>query len=475
MIKTVNLNVVNNQYINEQNLQNGVLKPSFVDTHNTELSNYEVGQAILNRNNISFRNLATPIDVTDKYNKKTEGKDHLDLPNIHVYEYPDTNLQVIFDENQNIPKGVNLLEARLFFSKSQTNNSPLKDKIIYNILQEQLNKKLDDVQLQENNSGMFTVHTKTNEINNISNINQIINNLELSNEELINAKKSLIKEIESNKFKSFAQDFLIIDTNAKLKNTNELIKDIDNITLPELKQYYKNSIANTEAQYFLTVNAKDINKKELLKDINSDINNKYIKHSDKEPIQKYFYNDKLKIIKNNNIGISNGNIIAMYPYEEKVFKDNLTAFFTDLILVFLFQPCIQEESGPEALHPPISLNKNDKKYVYHNLSFNLSEAEFINSTPQKALEIQKNLFKTINDTDIEFNLKNIKKYFKESLNRDTNLQYKENDTNFDLYDYGYNIFQIYEIIDAIDVDDIKKHIQKYLIEQLPIMKMNIQG
>ena len=174
MIKTVNLNVVNNQYINKQNLQNGVLKPSFADTHNTELSNYEVGQAILNRNNISFRNLATPIDVTDKYNKKIEGKDHLDLPNIHVYEYPDTNLQVIFDENQNIPKGVNLLEARLFFSKSQTNNSPLKDKIIYNILQEQLNKKLDDVQLQENNSSMFTVHTKTNEINNISNINQII-------------------------------------------------------------------------------------------------------------------------------------------------------------------------------------------------------------------------------------------------------------------------------------------------------------
>ena len=231
-------------------MQNGISKPLFANTNNVELSNYEVGQAILNRNNISFRNLTTPIDVTDKYNKKTEGKDHLDLPNIHVYEYPDTNLQVIIDENQNIPKRTNLLEARLFFSKSQINNSPLKDKIIYNILQEQLNKKLNDVLLQENNSGMFTVHIKTNEINDISNINQIINHLELSNEELINAKKNIIKEIESNKFKSLTQDFSIIDTSAKLKNTNELIKDIDNITLTELKQYYKNSIANAEAQYF---------------------------------------------------------------------------------------------------------------------------------------------------------------------------------------------------------------------------------
>ena len=38
-------------------------------------------------------------DIENKKNaealkEKIEGKDHLDLPNIHVYEYPDTNLQV---------------------------------------------------------------------------------------------------------------------------------------------------------------------------------------------------------------------------------------------------------------------------------------------------------------------------------------------------------------------------------------------
>ena len=71
------------------------------NNNQTELANYEVGQAILNRNNISFRNLSQPIEVTDKYNKKIEGKDHLDLPNIHVYEYPDTNLQVIVNTQEN--------------------------------------------------------------------------------------------------------------------------------------------------------------------------------------------------------------------------------------------------------------------------------------------------------------------------------------------------------------------------------------
>ena len=131
----VSFNVVNNQYLNKKTQKGEKLNNSLPQT--SELSNYEVGQAILNRNNISFRNLATPIDVTDKYNKKTEGKDHLDLPNIHMYEYPDTNLQVILDENHNIPHNSNLLEAHLYFSKPQRDNSPLINKIICNILQKQ--------------------------------------------------------------------------------------------------------------------------------------------------------------------------------------------------------------------------------------------------------------------------------------------------------------------------------------------------
>ena len=65
-------------------------KPASISTPSFELSDYKIGQAILARNNISFRNLAAPIEVTDKYNKKIEGKDHLDLPNVHIYKYPDT-------------------------------------------------------------------------------------------------------------------------------------------------------------------------------------------------------------------------------------------------------------------------------------------------------------------------------------------------------------------------------------------------
>ena len=443
------------------------------NNNQTELANYEVSRAILNRNSISFRNLSQPIEVTDKYNKKIEGKDHLDLPNIHMYEYPDTNLQVILDENHNIPHNSNLLEAHLYFSKPQRDNSPLINKIICNILQEQLNNKVENTSLKENNSGLFTIHTKSNNINNISKINQIINDFEVSDKELENAKTNLLNEINSKDFKNLTQEFAIIDSSIKLKSIKELTNDINKLSLDELKEYYKKSTENTEARYFLTVNARDINKKDLLKNINSNINNKYVKHPDIKKTQNYFYNDKLKIIKNNDIETSSNNIITMYPYEDKDMKDSIVALFTDLILIFLLPPYHQEESGTEILSKPISFN-NDTKYVYHNLYFNFPKAEFINLTPENALDIQKNLFKMINNTNFEVTLNDIKKYYKEDLNEYINLKYQENDTNLKLFDYGYDIFQIYELINSVNVDDIKNHIQKYLIEQPPIIKTNTQ-
>lgn len=104
-----------------------------------QLSGYNVGGAILARNNITFRNLATPIEVTDKYNKKIEGKDHLDLPNIHVYEYQDTNLQVIVnaDENIDMLEGGELSAPKysiIIENNNYDRHDLLKEKLLYFIL-----------------------------------------------------------------------------------------------------------------------------------------------------------------------------------------------------------------------------------------------------------------------------------------------------------------------------------------------------
>lgn len=95
------INISQNHQLRNANFQQDVEDIESSGKKSYELSGYKAGRAMFAQNNVSFKNLATPIEVTDKYNKKIEGKDHLDLPNIHVYEYPDTNLQVIVNEISN--------------------------------------------------------------------------------------------------------------------------------------------------------------------------------------------------------------------------------------------------------------------------------------------------------------------------------------------------------------------------------------
>jgi len=40
-------------------------------------------------------------------NKKVEGKSHLDLPNLKVYDYPDTNLRVFVNSVSDNSDGMN--------------------------------------------------------------------------------------------------------------------------------------------------------------------------------------------------------------------------------------------------------------------------------------------------------------------------------------------------------------------------------
>ena len=116
-----------------------------------ELSNYDVGQAILNRNKISFRKIQKPIEVTEKYNKRIEGKDHLDLPNIHVYEYPDANLQVFVNADDKIKATENNeLETPKYSIIIENNNYEKHDLLKEKLLCFLLNKNNTNVRNNKN-------------------------------------------------------------------------------------------------------------------------------------------------------------------------------------------------------------------------------------------------------------------------------------------------------------------------------------
>ena len=122
--------------------------------------NYKVGQAFAGMSGITFKNLAKPVEVTNLYNKKVEGKDHLDLPNIHVYEFPDTNLQVFIDENPNMAKDSNEAEVRFFLGKSSIKGSALNNRIIMEVLKSKLAATIENADLYKNNSGFYTICTR---------------------------------------------------------------------------------------------------------------------------------------------------------------------------------------------------------------------------------------------------------------------------------------------------------------------------
>lgn len=227
------------------------------NNNQTELSNYEVGQAILNRNNISFRNLSQPIEVTDRYNKKIEGKDHLDLPNIHMYEYPDTNLIAVINIDNNIDTNDNdfLKQPQIIMQiidNTQTDkNNKLEKQIIKQIIEKKMNSLSINVinNIIENNLTFYS-YTECygkNVIQNFKQLNNTFFNLKFDEKELLEAKK-------------------------ELKNLNHN-KEIDSVSLSDLQNYYNNLRNNFSANAYVTVSKQyfDKNKVTLFSELNDNI------------------------------------------------------------------------------------------------------------------------------------------------------------------------------------------------------------
>ncbi len=428
-----------------------------------DLSGYAVGQAILVRNNISFRGCAEPIDVTPLYNKRIEGKDHLDLPNIHVYEFPDTNLQVFIAENINQQEGD--IQAFLFAGKSGIKNSPIKDELIRIILNKQLRQQSAGASLFENNTGLYSININTNKIQDIVELNSIINNLTLSDEELKDSKIALLKKLRSNEYQLATQEFGMLNSKYPLESAGEVVNEITNINKDDIIQYYDNNIKNSELQYFIVINPKKTKKSELLNTINSNINSKYQRHLNTKFESDFILNKSLKVLNNT---MNDSSITTIYPYPEGDIRDACIAHFTNLLLIFLLPPYHGEDSCTSVIKSPLSTKTDLRpKYTVHELKFDIPRVGFVNLNPQNARDMQKTVFKIILDTDFSNTLTSIKEEYKKILIEDCQAR--------DLYYYGYDVFKIDEIYDSITQEDIKDHIQKYLIDQEPVIKAETKG
>lgn len=436
-------------------------------TLHLRLSNYKVGQAILNRNNISFRNLASPIDVTDKYNKKNEGKDHLDLPNIHVYEYSDTNLRAIIDKNENMQDSTTL-EICLQLQENKINDlPPLLNEVYKNAINQKIKNQNIKTNIRSAKQDLFTINVKTNDKNTsiFNKINNIISNSHFTEKELEAAKQNVIKNIENI---NSNDDYYLLKKDI-LKKKNDYIADIREISLSELNAFSKKVINTTKATYYITINKKHLNdfsEKELLKNINNGIG-RMSTHNTKASYDFALNNNSAIFIKDNGVD----GIEFNYPFEMNNFRDCLIGMFTEFLLTFLAEPFYNENSEILTKNP-ILKNNERVSYAAHNLKFFMPKPEFTNLTPQRALNIQKETAKMVYDTDFTVTLDDIKQVFKEKFEDEINKEYKEDFNNSNLYKYDVDIFQLYEILDSIKTSDIKNHIKKYILKQEPIVRYN---
>ncbi len=474
MINSVSFNIINNQYINKQNLQNGVLKPSFADTHNTELSNYEVGQAILNRNNISFRNLATPIDVTDKYNKKTEGKDHLDLPNIHVYEYPDTNLQVFINE-VNKPTSKNQFQASLsLYNQGIKNDSVIKKKILMELMNKSFDKNGMNVQLNEDNATFVNIdfNCNTSDLNKINLLNKLITKPNFSEQDLKLSKENLIKTLNSEKYQTETAEFKRLIDNSLLNSKEDTIKNIQNISLKDISSYYSEILNNTEAQYIITID-KSFANKNLYSSLNSDLANKFQNHSERNitTLKPISNQEDIRYYDKNNETF----LTFHYPVQIKSNKDLIASWYLTLLEFFWRAPYIAEDHAVKKYPLPMELKNseiNPNELGYLNFGFTPKGDETISST-EEAITVFKALLEILYDEKLSGNtLESIKDCYKEAYDDHLNKTFDEELTHDTLRSYRGDIFQIYEILDDIKIKDIRNIIEQIMFEQKPIITIN---
>lgn len=249
------------------------------------LSGYQAGQAILARNNISFKNMTTPVEITDVYNKKTDTKNSIDTKNIHVYKYPDTNLKLIIYADKSVNTNDNVfLEQPQIIMSFRNNLAPEErnqkaELILKEILEQELLQKAEyvicNLANRKNADFSFSEIFGENITDNLGNLNKTVNNL----------------NINDSNFK---------DTVKKLNLERE------NISVDYLKQYYNELLSKACVTAYVTVSENYFknNQSKLFKNINTgvgiakDNNEPDIKDMITEEIARSVLNAKVRFNRN---------------------------------------------------------------------------------------------------------------------------------------------------------------------------------
>ena len=382
-------------------------------------------------------NCSTPVETTQNYIPKTKSADHLNLPDIHVFEYPDTNLRVFIntpkvqeqDEKQKIA-------VKLCISPNNDNINYINNFIIIDLINKQLKKTNLNFTISENKAGLYTINgiINTADMSQIQALNKIIKNPDFTKNEFENSKAKLTNLL-GEKFK------------------------INKLTLTEVQNYYSETLNNSNTKYFITLDQELFKhqKEQLFKLINSNLPEFSYTTNIQHP--KFVPNTEVKIKEQTTNAPSN--IQILYPFDSNSIKESLIALFTSLVITMCKSDDFECETDiiQQSLIDKI---KSKNNYFYHQLKFS--------SGHENIPETEKDFLKkfTSNDKITNEVLNVIKNYYKELAENDLKSS-SVTTANNALYSYDYECFNINELIDSITSKDIETHINTYMLEQKPII------
>lgn len=225
-----------------------------------ELPKYEVGQAMKAQMGIGFKQNSMPIEVTHLYNKKVEGKDHLDLPNIHVYEYPDTNLQLFVNVDDKVQTS-----DKIYISERNTVEPPqiivqIKNNLSFNDYDEIKQILIESI-----------IKTKMEEI-----AETVVFNIEKTDVQKTFSYSNFLGENVLADQKKLNEIMFNLSFDEKDLNEANLMRvnvESKKITLSDLKEYYSLLKDNISLRVFVTVSSEYFkkNKMDIFNSVNDGI------------------------------------------------------------------------------------------------------------------------------------------------------------------------------------------------------------
>lgn len=430
MIRPIN---VNNNINKIQSLNVSKQQAGFQSEQQTELAGYEVGRAMKAQRGVIFKSL--PNNVTSRYNVVKDDEGHLNLPNIYVYEFPDTNLKVVVNKGKDLDRSLVGLEIK---NPNVAKSNSFLPFITYLMLFSA--KELQNTDFDCNADGFsYIQQLKSEEDFDLGKLNKNIFMPNFSEQDFTKIKEDLEELFEEN-------------------DRKDLLEELYNTTLEDVQRYYNDFMkgCSVKANAVLADVNYENNKNKVLREINKNIPLKLEDNLGKTKKSCFVPNDKMAIVEREEGFMP---LEFHYDIENLTSRDKIIRNMVEVILHGKYFITNEE-------HAPLSIENNSGQKAnteYYNVHVDIPFDDKIDVN--KELKEFNTFLQKVCDSDLESEVQKRKSLEKENikyhLTEDTSAYTRYNKQ------LTSDIFNAYEQIESITQDDVKNYIRKYMIDQTP--------